>query len=173
MAADDNRFERVRAAIEQLGPADHVCTLYDQRDEEVAIAVSYVRAGLERSELCVCVVDDGGKNILDALGSEGIDTDAEMRKGRLVIFEKPLEQGLQTQDMLGKIEHYARGARSAGHAGFRIVGEMTWALDGDLKALAEFEAQLNLNRVWERHAQDAASRSRRTNRSRPVAAIVE
>jgi signal transduction histidine kinase len=29
---------------------------------------------------------------------------------------------------------------------------MTWALDGDLKALAEFEAQLNLNRVWERYA---------------------
>jgi hypothetical protein len=147
-----SRFERVRAAIEQLGPADHVCTLYDQRDEEVAIAVSYVRAGLERSELCVCVVDDGGKNILDALASEGIDTGAEMRKGRLVIFEKPLAQGLQTQDMLGQIEQYARGARSSGHAGFRIVGEMTWALDGDLKALAEFEAQLNLNRVWERHA---------------------
>src|ERR1700716_2026073 len=146
----DNRFERVRAAIEQLGTADHVCTLYDQRDEEVAIAVSYVRAGLERSELCVCVVDDGGKQILDALASEGIDTGAEMRKGRLGIFEKPLAQGLQTRDMLGKIEHYARGARSAGHAGFRIVGEMTWALDGDLKALAEFEAALKLNPVWER-----------------------
>ena len=147
-----NRFERVRAAIEQLGPADHVCTLYDQRDEELAIAVSYVRVGLKRSELCVCVVDDGGKNILEALASEGIDTDAEMRKGRLVIFEKPLAQGLQTQDMLRKIEHYAGGARSAGHAGFRIVGEMTWALGGDLKALAEFEARLNLNRVWERYA---------------------
>jgi signal transduction histidine kinase len=148
----DNRFERVRAAIEQLGPADHVCTLYDQRDEEVSIAVSYVRAGLERSELCVCVVDDGGTNILDALASEGVDTGSEMRRGRLVFFEKPLAQGLQTQDMLAKIEHYARGARRAGHTGFRIVGEMTWALDGDLKALAEFEARLNLNRVWERHA---------------------
>jgi signal transduction histidine kinase len=148
----DNRFERVRAAIEQLGPADHVCTLYDQRDEEVAIAVSYVRAGLERNELCVCVVDDGGKDILAALASEGIDTGAEMREGRLVFFEKPLAQGLQTQDMLDKIEQFARGARSAGHAGFRIVGEMTWALGGDLKALTEFEARLNLNRVWQRHA---------------------
>jgi signal transduction histidine kinase len=147
-----NRFEKVRAAIEQLGPADHVCTLYERRDEEMAIAVSYTRAGLERNELCVCVVDDGGKDILDGLASEGIDTESEMRSGRLVIFEKPLEQGLQTEDMLEKIEEYARGARSAGYAGFRIVGEMTWALGGDLKALAEFEARLNLNRVWERHA---------------------
>jgi signal transduction histidine kinase len=54
--------------------------------------------------------------------------------------------------MLGKIEQYASGSRKAGHAGFRIVGEMSWALGGDLKALAEFEARLNLNRVWERHA---------------------
>jgi signal transduction histidine kinase len=148
----DSRFEQVRAAIAQIGPTDHVCTLYDQRDEEVAIAVSYVRAGLERGELCVCVVDDGGESIRDALASEGVDIDAEMRKGRLEFFEKPLAQGLQTRDMLRKIEQYASGSRSAGHAGFRIVGEMTWTLDGDLKALAEFEARLNLNRVWERHA---------------------
>src|ERR1700730_298246 len=148
----DNRFERVRAAIEQLGPADHVCTLYDRRDEELAIAVSYIRAGLDRGELCVCVVDDGGERILDALASKGVDIDAEMRKGRLEIFERPLAQGLETRDMLGKIEQYASGSRGAGHAGFRIVGEMTWTLEGDLKALAEFEARLNLNRVWERYA---------------------
>ena len=148
----DNRFEQVRAAIEQLGPADHVCTLYDQRDEEVAIAVSYIRAGLDRGELCVCVVDDGGESILDALASEGVDIDAETRKGRLAILEKPIAQGLKTLDMLGKIEQFASESRKAGYAGFRIVGEMTWTLDGDLKALAEFEARLNLNRVWERHA---------------------
>src|ERR1700736_1436816 len=118
----DSRFDRARAAMEQLGPADHACTLYDRRDEEVAMAVSYVRAGLARSELCVCVVDDGGKDILDALASEGLDTGAEMRQGRLVFVEKPLAQGLRTEDMLGKIEQYARGARSAGHAGCRFVG---------------------------------------------------
>jgi signal transduction histidine kinase len=148
----DNRFERVRTAIEQIGPADHVCTLYEQRDEEVAIAVSYIRAGLDRGELCVCVVDDGGESIFDALASAGVDIDAEMCKGRLAFFEKPLAQGLGTLDMLGKIEQFASESRKAGYAGFRIVGEMSWALDGDMKALAEFEARLNLNRVWERHA---------------------
>ncbi|MDQ1708202.1 MAG: hypothetical protein QOJ88_1413 [Pyrinomonadaceae bacterium] len=148
----DNRFARVRAAIEQIGPADHVCTLYDQREEEVAIAVSYLRAGLERGEFCVCVVDDGGESILNALAAAGVDSEAEMRTGRLVFFEKPLAHGLQTVDMLGRIEQFASDSRKAGHAGFRIVGEMSWALNGDLKDLAEFEARLNLNRVWERHA---------------------
>ncbi|MCU1229999.1 MAG: hypothetical protein JWO97_2883 [Acidobacteria bacterium] len=148
----DDRFERVRTAIEQLGPADHVCTLYDGREEELAIAVSFVRAGLARGELCVCVVDDGGESILAALAAEGIDVNAEMQNGRLVIFEKPLAQGLETRDMLGKIEYFASESRNAGHAGFRIVGEMTWTLDGDMKALAEFEARLNLIRVWERYS---------------------
>jgi signal transduction histidine kinase len=53
--------------------------------------------------------------------------------------------------MLWKIEELASGSRNAGHAGFRVVGEMTWALGSGLKALADFEAGLNLNRVWERH----------------------
>jgi signal transduction histidine kinase len=147
-----SRFERVRAAIEQLGPADHACTLYDERDEEVAIAVSYIRAGLARGELCVCVVDDGGARIAAALASEGVDVAAEMDNGRLAIFEKPLAHGLQTQDMLDKIEQFASDSRIAGRAGFRIVGEMSWALNGTMKDLAEFEARLNLNRVWERHS---------------------
>ena len=34
----ENRFEKVRAAIEQLGPTDHACTLYDRREEEVPAA---------------------------------------------------------------------------------------------------------------------------------------
>jgi hypothetical protein len=140
------RFEQVRAAIEQIGPTDHVCTLYDQREQELAIAVSYIRAGLDRGEFCVCVVDDGGESILEALASEGVDTDAEISNGRLVFFEKPLAHGLQTTDMLGKIEQFAIESRKAGHAGFRIVGEMSWALDGNLKDLAQFEARLNLNR---------------------------
>ena len=147
----DNRFERVRTAIEQLGPADHACSLYDRRDEQMPIAVSYIRAGLKRGELCVCVVEDGRESILDALASEGVDIDAELGQRRLEVFEKPLAQKFQTRDMLGKIEQWAKGARNAGHTGFRIVGEMTWALDGGLKELAEFEARLNLNRVWERH----------------------
>lgn len=79
----------------------------------MAIAVSYIRAGLDRGELCVGVVDDGGERILAALASEGVDIDAEMRKGRLVMFERPLAQGLQTRDMLGKIEQYASESRNA------------------------------------------------------------
>jgi hypothetical protein len=102
ISAVSDRLQQARSAIERLGPADHACTLYDRREEEVAIAVSYLRAGLERGELCVCVVDDGEASILGALGSEGVD--AAIREGRLAILEKPLSQGLGPQQMLGWID---------------------------------------------------------------------
>jgi signal transduction histidine kinase len=149
---EDERLDRIRTAIERLGPTDHVCILYDRPEEHAAIAASFLRAGLERGELCVCVADQAGAAVLRELASEGVDIDAAMREARLAVFERPLDQDLQPLQMLDFIEQHASGARSAGHTGFRIVGEMSWALGGDLKALAEFEARLNLNQVWTRHA---------------------
>src|SRR5258706_4071366 len=84
----ENRFEKVRAAIRQLDSGIHACTLYDRREKEVAMAVSYIQAGLERGALCVCVVDDGGQNIREGVASEGIDVDAELRAGRLIVLHQ-------------------------------------------------------------------------------------
>jgi signal transduction histidine kinase len=150
----ENRLEKVRAAIGRLNPSVHACAFYSDRDEEVAMTATYVRAGLARKELCICVVDDGREPILGALASEGVDTEAELHEGRLVFFEKPLTRHLTTLDMLEKLEEWSEGARKAGHSGCRIAGEMTWALGdgGTLKQLAEFEAQVDLKRIFERHA---------------------
>jgi len=151
---DESRFEKVRVAIEQLNPCVHACMMYDGRDAEVEMAAAYVRAGLERRELCVCIVDDGRELILEALASDGVDAEAALREGRLVFFEKKLAREMTTVDMVGKIEEWTEGARRAGHSGCRVSGEMTWALEGEhgLTQLAEFEAKLGLNQVYERHA---------------------
>ena len=142
----------IRAAIAEIGPGDHVCAFYNDREEEVAMAASYIRIGLDRHDFCGCIVDDGKQRILDALESDGVDTGAETRNGRLEFFADPLAQGMQTQDVADKIERWVSGARNAGYVGSRILGEMTWALGGDLKALANYEARLSLNKVYERHA---------------------
>ena len=33
-----------------------------------------------------------------------------------------------------------------------MITDMAWTLGGDRKSLATYEARLNLNRVWKRHA---------------------
>lgn len=88
----------------------------------MAIAVCYLRAGLERGELCACVVDDGGTSILAALASEGVDVEAATGAGRLAILEKPLSQGIRPQQMLGWVDQHAGEARGAGFAGFGSSG---------------------------------------------------
>jgi len=148
-----NRLEKARKAVEGLNPAVHACAFYDERDVEITMAAAYVGAGLARRELCICIVDDGRERILEALASDGVDTGDALRTGRLVFFEKKLARQLTTLDMLAKIGEWTKGARKAGHSGCRISGEMTWTLDGgDLKQLAEFEARLSLNQVYEHHA---------------------
>src|SRR5258708_11122140 len=147
----ENHLEKVPAAIEQLGPPDHACTLYDRREQEVTMIASYVRAGLERGERCVCVVDDGREPIVEGLVAEGIDVAAELREGRLILFERRLARDFQTLDMVGQIERWGKEARDAGHAGCPITGEMTWALEGGLRDLAGFEARLNLRPAWQLH----------------------
>src|SRR5713101_482052 len=97
---EDERLSRIRAVIEQLGPTDHACILYDRLEEHVAIAASFLRAGLERGELCICVADEAGAAVLGELASEGVDIDAAMREARLVVFERPLDRGLQPLQML-------------------------------------------------------------------------
>src|SRR5438309_10545470 len=96
-----DRLEKIRSAIELLGPSEHVCTLYDRREEEVAIAVSFLRAGLERGEQCVCVVDDSRASILGVLEYEGVDVDAVISKGRLAILTEPLRKVLGS-DMIAR-----------------------------------------------------------------------
>jgi signal transduction histidine kinase len=146
----ESRLEKVRAAIRRLDAGVHACTFYDGREEEVGWAATYVHTGLERGELCVCIVDDGEQRIREGLAAEGIDVEAELRAGHLIIFHKPTSL-LRTRDMDKKIDEWAEKALAAGFKGCRVTGEMTWALDEGLKELAEFEARLNLSQVWERH----------------------
>jgi signal transduction histidine kinase len=147
----ENRLEKIRTAVERLAPSDHAMSLYNSREEEMAAVASFVRTGLEHGEQCVCIVDDGGEVIRNALAAEGIDADAEVREGRLILFERRNARNLRTRDMGGRIDELVEAAARQGHSGCRVTGEMTWALDGDLKELAEFESELNRARFWERH----------------------
>lgn len=146
----ESRLEKTRAAIRRLEAGIHACTFYDGHEQEVAWAATYVQGGLERGEVCVCIVDDGEERIREGLAAEGIDVEAEVRAGRIIFFRKPVS-ALKARDIDRKIEEWARKALADGFTGCRVTGEMTWALSDGLKELAEFEARLDLSRVWERH----------------------
>jgi hypothetical protein len=38
------------AALEQLGPHDHFCSIYENREEHYGVAIPFMQIGLDRSE---------------------------------------------------------------------------------------------------------------------------
>jgi len=47
------------AALERLGPRDRLCSIYESQQEHFAVAVSFIRIGLDRGEKCVYIADNG------------------------------------------------------------------------------------------------------------------
>jgi len=59
---------------------DHVCTLYSNRDEQLAAAIDYIRGGLERGERCLYVCCEHSPDEFRAgLRAAGIDVEEPVR----------------------------------------------------------------------------------------------
>ena len=64
------------AALEQLGPHDHLCSIYESPQEHYAVAIPFIRIGLDRGEKCIYIADDGTVgDVRQAIQSDGIDVD--------------------------------------------------------------------------------------------------
>jgi len=73
-------------ALEQLAPHDHVCSIYENIGEHYAVAMPFIRIGLERGERCIYVADDGTEEVVrDAMHASGIDVGAATAADGLVL----------------------------------------------------------------------------------------
>src|SRR5258706_15179020 len=64
------------AALEQLGPHDHLCSIYESPQEHYAVAIPFIQIGLDRGEKCIYIADDGTiGDVRQAMKSEGIDVE--------------------------------------------------------------------------------------------------
>src|SRR5687768_6100249 len=76
-------------ALEHLGPHDHFCSIYESPQEHYAVAVPFIRIGLERGEKCIYIADDGtAADVREAMHSEGIDVDRAIESKALVLSTK-------------------------------------------------------------------------------------
>ena len=77
------------AALEELAPPDHLCSIYETEEEHHAVAMPFVRIGLERGEKCIYIADDGTEAaVRDAMHAGGIDVDRALAKDSLVLEKK-------------------------------------------------------------------------------------
>src|SRR5258705_6298977 len=77
------------AALEQLAPHDHLCSIYESQEEHFAVAIPFIRIGLDRGEKCIYIADDGTEaDVRDAMHAGGIDVERTIAAGSLVLAGK-------------------------------------------------------------------------------------
>jgi len=136
--------------IVQIKPGDHVCHIYENAAEATAVAVPFIRGGLECGERCYYVADGlSTASMLDGLAKSGVDLAAERSRGALQILTKQdtyMRSGeFVPAAMIDFLAEAEIAARTDGFSGARIVGVMSWALDSpvSMERLVEYEAILD------------------------------
>jgi two-component system, chemotaxis family, sensor kinase Cph1 len=76
-------------ALEQIGPHDHLCSIYESQEEHLSVTNPFIRIGLDRGEKCIYVADDGTEDVVrEAMHAEGIDVERAVASRALVLTTK-------------------------------------------------------------------------------------
>ena len=137
------------AALERLGPRDHLCSIYESQQEHFAVAVSFIRIGLDRGEKCVHIADDGTLgDVREALQAEGVDVDRAVASNSLVSTTNEqayLKRGSFDLDWMFSFWTEATElAMSEGFSALRVIDETEWVLRENfgLERWMEYESRL-------------------------------
>jgi len=137
------------AALEQLGPHDHLCSIYESPQEHYAVAIPFIRIGLDRGEKCIYIADDGTVgDVRQAMQSERIDVDRAIASKALVLATKEqayLKHGSFHPDWMFTFwKEATQLAMSDGFSAVRATGETEWVLRGGrgLERWMEYESRL-------------------------------
>src|SRR5438105_4664538 len=142
-------FTPLIAALKQLGPHDHLCSIYENQQEHLAVAISFIQVGLSRGEKCVCIADDEKlRDIREALQAQGIDVDRAVASKSLVWATKEqayLKRGsLELDWMFSFWKEATELAISEGFSALRAIDEREWVLKGTLGLEGSMEHESRL-----------------------------
>jgi PAS domain S-box-containing protein len=135
--------------LEQLTPPEHLCSIYESREEHYTAAIPFIRIGLERGEKCIYVADDGTEPVVrEAMSAHGIDVERAIAIGSLVLETKEtayLRPGSFDPKWMFRFWAEATAAAvSQGFSALRVTGETEWVSRGaaGLERWMEYETRL-------------------------------
>ena len=121
---------------------DHIGHFYQSNEEEKNVLVSFVKAGIEAGDKCVCLMGAGSKHheLRAALADAGIDVEHAVTSGQLT-FDEGKSQPEELKQMLAE----AIVDIPAKFPLLRWVGVMSWALKKvpTTEKLMEWESHCN------------------------------
>ncbi|MBF5046481.1 histidine kinase [Aggregicoccus sp. 17bor-14] len=136
--------------VEAMKHGEHYCLVYETPEEQWAAVVPFLTAGLARNEACAYITDEHSiDEVRHALQAHGVEVERHVARGALVFLSKReayLREGsFNPPGMISFLGDTVREAAERGFSGFRVTGEMTWALGRECgcEDLVEYEALLN------------------------------
>ena len=137
------------AALERLAPHDHLCSIYESPEEHFAVAIPFIRIGLDRGEKCIYMADDGTETVVrDAMYAEGIDVERAIATGSLVLETKEAAYmkggSFDPEWMFTFWADATAEAMSQGFSALRATGETEWVRRGapGLERWMEYESRM-------------------------------
>ena len=130
---------------------EHICSLYETEEEQLAVAADYLADGLRTGErvLYVAESEEALGRFRAALKAVGIDAAARARRSALVESthaEAHLANGsFDSERMLDLLNKALEDALNDGFTGLRTCGDMSWLLlePPGAEQVVEYEAHLN------------------------------
>ena len=112
-------------------PGDHLCGFYYGDEERDALLLPFLRAGLQRGDKCLGVVDSAPVEQVVAEVTAGMDAEALLASGQLELYgsaQTYLRGGsFEPERMIEFWEQMALENGAAPSFGFaRVFGEMSW-----------------------------------------------
>ncbi|MBI5883961.1 MAG: MEDS domain-containing protein [Elusimicrobia bacterium] len=136
--------------LDELGPHDHACLIYQWVEEKLAALVPYFQAGLGRNEKCLYVGPVKSADVLwNALEKAGAPVSRAVDKGQLANLaaeEVYLEGGRFVPELtVALYRNFVEEGRGQGYAAVRAAAEMDWVLGGkvDMADLTDYESVVN------------------------------
>jgi anti-anti-sigma regulatory factor len=136
--------------VQDMGHGDHSCLAFADDAEQRRVVTAYVSAGLAHGERVMYFADQcAPQQVLGWLDAAGVDAGPALASGQLQVTtaaDSYLAAGSFDADaMVDSLRREVRDSLAAGYTGFRVSGEMGWALRGTPGAerLAEYETKVN------------------------------
>ena len=136
--------------INEVEFGDHICSIYQDKQQQFSLLVPFFKAGLENNQKCIYIADE---NLRDQVISEfvrhGIEVEKYLKSNQMIIITKResyLKNGFFDPDkMIEFLKKTEEGALKDGYSGLRLTGEMSWVLANisDIEKLIRYENKLN------------------------------
>lgn len=122
---------------------DHIGHFYRTKEEGLAVRLAFLKTGLQVRDKCVCLIGSGytRQEMDEALKADGIDVDAAIASGQLVINEGK-RHPQELKDMLSQTLAEIPTKFSL----LRWIGVMSWAFEKipTTEKLMEWETHCNI-----------------------------